>query len=812
MTHKIPVVEPVGTKTDKSAVVGKVKDGSKLPFDDLLKPGDEPVDMGKNPAKVNRLNLMQSFKRDTDGKKIPLKAKPIVNRSELIKNAEEAKQNASPKTESTDDVKKPEAPQDSLKADAPQAVDQAKGDSVDKPVKKLDGRELKLKPAGQDATHSKPQREEIGEAPVGVPAEKAVEMVPEVQKNTEHIHPQVSTSERPVVQRETLSKKQFKTLTTPTQGVGREDVNQASDRTKENPVAKSKVQSSDQSQVVQEKNIKATPETQERIFKSPMESEPNPAVKSARAVKADERPNLSQAVRRDQQAQQPQQALQSIVDESGQPTATKQSKQNPLVNPIPSRNASKSESLKDATPIKAAPEISERNTDTERSITRENLAPEQSTRKVEPQLANEAVRAPRSRVSSVETQVHPKQNKNEEAQRPVEPQKAVEAQREVEPQKADLRAEKFELGNSNRAEQSQVAHTRKTRIDQSQPTTPVKENVALSSKPTSIDSAKSDQLQLPGLDKNESVSRESATQAVQNSVASQEVTVETEVRSAQGAGEAVAAQVTAAKAEKVDSRTKPVSRKVKGSATISPTQHLRSKRSAQMKEAYGPEPVADKGLQELEENPADILKQQLRDRIEILKKAQESIQVGQENLPNQNMHNSMSMKNTPEAGLIQSQMSSVPHPRVNAPLFARSFTAEMVNKIREMSFETSNDGKAQKASFIVDGGPLGELDIEFHTEATREEITIFVESDLSKNELQRVMPHIEDNMNQRGFSFSNVNVEVKDDQRSSGSMGDGDAHTSNSNDESAERDQATAEENEANTKRNYGYNTMEVLA
>ncbi len=244
---------------------------------------------------------------------------------------------------------------------------------------------------------------------------------------------------------------------------------------------------------------------------------------------------------------------------------------------------------------------------------------------------------------------------------------------------------------------------------------------------------------------------------------------------------------------------------------VSPTQYLRAIRSEQMQQSYGVDASQQRLAKDIEENPADILKEQLRDRIEFLKKTQSSIHLNQDLNPT--LHRNLSVKGMPESGMAQNQGSVLPHPRVNAPLFARSFAGEMVEKFRELSEKMGSISNNQKPTFTVNGGSFGELDIEFDLEKSSEQVTIYVDDELSKTELQRVLPSIEDNLLQRGYNFTGLEVEVRNQHKDSEAMAQGkQKHSPKGEDETAPLREGESDDNKTNTNRNYGYNTMEVLA
>jgi len=273
--------------------------------------------------------------------------------------------------------------------------------------------------------------------------------------------------------------------------------------------------------------------------------------------------------------------------------------------------------------------------------------------------------------------------------------------------------------------------------------------------------------------------------------------------------------VQVAQARNPKSRDKQGATKLKRETvkTEAPKHQTNSARSKIMLENYGSEATQRRETPVNEENPADYLKQQLRDRIEILRKAKDSMPQNSVQLQDQNLPKNLPLKDPVESGIIQKNVSTIPHPRSNPALFARSFAAEMVEKIKDLGDQLNSTKSTQKNSFTVDAGKLGSLEIEFAQEKSRDQITIYVDSDLTRTELQRVLPNIEDNLSQRGFNFAGVDVEVKGDQTESNSLSrEKNQESTAKHEDSTPQEQVVSDDNKKTTKRNYGYNTMEVLA
>ena len=211
-------------------------------------------------------------------------------------------------------------------------------------------------------------------------------------------------------------------------------------------------------------------------------------------------------------------------------------------------------------------------------------------------------------------------------------------------------------------------------------------------------------------------------------------------------------------------------------------------------------------------NEADALKMQLRERIEVLKKAQESSQSLGDQSQNSSLDRGLSARQPGNTGFMPGDTRFV-SPRTNPPVFAKHFSEELIAKIREVqSLQDVSKGQL-KTSFVVQAGRLGNIDIEFKQESGKEQITVYVDSETSRNDLQKVMPQIEENLNQKGFEFSELNVEIRNSSKDPQfDLEDDSSSNSNERDQGDRRSGEVNEDPLAHDNRKYGYNTMEVLA
>ena len=844
MTDKIPYIEALSPKSEKVASASKTKQESGLPFDDLLKPSTEGNEAPKASTKINPLNALRA--RDTSGERKPLKAKPILKTKHLkntaTKNASDSKNSVT-----ADSISKAKT---HTKTNEVAAVETT--EKVQLAVPKED---LKMKPEISSQTPATPHADEIkngstklqGSKPEGGVAhedtlaasilaeaqivnsnplakEQSIKRSTEPRPEASNIHPGRVSKEQGIKHSvETRPESQsFKTMT----------------HSNEQPFQRSMEQKADESLKMSRPAIGETESTAkvvESFQKEVISRTPDPgASRSEQPLKT--AVNVEQAqVTSDKRAsvgtevEKPQiKSTENPVKNAPKHTITNQPQQ-PVVKQA-SRSAENTPHVRERETAPVAPKAQESFKFTQPETPTVQNSKESTSRPVERPIetARESnpLRSQKHQAKQTQSQqAPPVDNKyarsvapqgGNETPRVTAGENSIPAKQDVsESQPLDKQSEKFQLNELPNHSDVQKRSSEKSRTQRANSGRGLQAEPSKFNPNPRVKSATSVSPDQPVAATRSTANTAPANEAAPEGQAvkadAQQLAVENNFTIPE---EQVVGQVRQAKASRPASKPRVGERKINPATRTSPTQHLRSQRSTQMAENYGVEAenTARKPA-EFEESSSDILKQQLRDRIEVLKKAQDTMHLSHEQNPNQKLHGNMSIKGTPEAGFIQGNMTAVPHPRANTPLFARSFAAEMVDKIREMSEQKITAKSEFKTSFVVDGGPMGEMNIEFHQESSREQITIYVDSENTKSELQRVLPNIEESMNQRGFSFSDVGVEVKDDHRDSESMKDGSHKNSlEKEDQAAPQEQVVRDDNKQTTKRNYGYNTMEVLA
>ena len=136
--------------------------------------------------------------------------------------------------------------------------------------------------------------------------------------------------------------------------------------------------------------------------------------------------------------------------------------------------------------------------------------------------------------------------------------------------------------------------------------------------------------------------------------------------------------------------------------------------------------------------------------------------------------------------------------------------AMVVQKITQIIFQ-SHEKQISEMSFIIDGKQLGSLEIKFTQDSIGNQATIIVESETIRNLIEKVLPIINENLSQKGMALNSLEVQVGDFGKSK--MQD-EKHKRYSEKYRASniKDEIEDKINQIIAIRDYGYNTIEVLA
>ncbi len=136
---------------------------------------------------------------------------------------------------------------------------------------------------------------------------------------------------------------------------------------------------------------------------------------------------------------------------------------------------------------------------------------------------------------------------------------------------------------------------------------------------------------------------------------------------------------------------------------------------------------------------------------------------------------------------------------------------EVIYKIERMISHASIN-KINNSVFTIDGKELGKLEIHVKQNNKEEQGVILVENEIVKAQLQKHIPDIQENLQQKGVEILAVNVEVNDRNENKFYRNKHKKSRNNKILNEMSNQQINSIEMKSITTKNYGYNTMELLA
>ena len=134
---------------------------------------------------------------------------------------------------------------------------------------------------------------------------------------------------------------------------------------------------------------------------------------------------------------------------------------------------------------------------------------------------------------------------------------------------------------------------------------------------------------------------------------------------------------------------------------------------------------------------------------------------------------------------------------------------KLVPRITNVIVQYSETNGMQKLETKLDGGELGEINVKLFQEKADSKALIVVESETAKSILKNIVSTIKENLSQKGLSFESFEVEVDQGKNKDNSF---------RNNRSEKIDIVTdvhiedSESVQTSNKRNFGYNSIEVVA
>ena len=134
---------------------------------------------------------------------------------------------------------------------------------------------------------------------------------------------------------------------------------------------------------------------------------------------------------------------------------------------------------------------------------------------------------------------------------------------------------------------------------------------------------------------------------------------------------------------------------------------------------------------------------------------------------------------------------------------------KLVPRITNVVVQYSETNGMQKLETKLDGGELGEINVKLFQEKADSKALIVVESETAKSILKNIVSTIKENLSQKGLSFESFEVEVDQGKNKD---------SNHRNNRSEKIDIVTdvhiedSESVQTSNKRNFGYNSIEVVA
>ncbi len=135
---------------------------------------------------------------------------------------------------------------------------------------------------------------------------------------------------------------------------------------------------------------------------------------------------------------------------------------------------------------------------------------------------------------------------------------------------------------------------------------------------------------------------------------------------------------------------------------------------------------------------------------------------------------------------------------------------EQLLQVIRVDYNTGRE-RESRASFTIDGGELGEIEMNFQEKGHDRHLSIVVDTAAAQKEIQKWLPHIQQQLVEKGIEFQGMNVRQneQDTRQNQPGNGSGSQHQSSTNKEEQNHE---AVRTTPVSHRRYGYNTMEIIA
>ena len=131
---------------------------------------------------------------------------------------------------------------------------------------------------------------------------------------------------------------------------------------------------------------------------------------------------------------------------------------------------------------------------------------------------------------------------------------------------------------------------------------------------------------------------------------------------------------------------------------------------------------------------------------------------------------------------------------------------QLVTKITQIIHGNFSLNGTKSATYKINGGQLGDLEIKLTQKQSMTKATVVVESDAIKPIMEKIVTGVKENLNEQGMRFESFNVEVGSDKQN---FNEGKRFSQNIFHDMEDEEMSNSDQM---TLRQFGYNTIEVIA
>ena len=131
---------------------------------------------------------------------------------------------------------------------------------------------------------------------------------------------------------------------------------------------------------------------------------------------------------------------------------------------------------------------------------------------------------------------------------------------------------------------------------------------------------------------------------------------------------------------------------------------------------------------------------------------------------------------------------------------------QLVTKITQIIHGNFSSNGTKSATYKINGGQLGDLEIKLTQKQSMTKATVVVESDAIKPIMEKIVTGVKENLNEKGMRFESFNVEVGSDKQN---FNEGKRFSQNIFHDMEDEEMSNSDQM---TLRQFGYNTIEVIA